>query len=424
MNDNQIVISGTAYYSFNHFYDYWHRWKRIILSKGDKKKLMAILNDSVIPKGFNWEDYAIVRMPYDLLPEGYVDDAQISRTKATSDPARMLNEYYACFAKDSNGFFRRTMIESCVVNKSIITSGGHEIAPYHASLYGNLQKRYVFGIDPASEHDNLAINIIELNGEYRKIVYSWTTNRKTHSKLVQAKLVRETDYFGYCARKIRTLMSRFPTEHIGIDTQGGGVALMEALHDIDKLREGEIPIYPIIDPAKKRDSDNFVGLHIIYPINFASADWTANANYNLRKDLGEKNILFPAFDAALLASVSIENDTTELQFDTLEECMLDIEELKDEIASIVMTSTATGRERWDTPDKLTDGKKGTMRKDRYSALLIANSIGREIYRNPTVEFPDSLHGGFSGQRSQKDLNPRELFWGPAWMNNLYEGLYD
>lgn len=423
-NDNQIIISGTAYYSFNHFYDYWQRWKKIILSRGNKAKLMEILNDSSIPKGFNWKDYAIIRIPYDLLPDGYVDEAQISRTKATSDPSRMNNEYYAVFSKDSNGFFRRAMIEACVTNKPIITVGGHEILPFNASLYGNLQKRYVFGIDPASENDNLAITILELNGEYRKIVYAWTTNRKIHTKLVQEKLVRETDYFGYCARKIRTLMSRFPTEHIGLDTQGGGYALMEALHDVDKLKEGEIPIYPIIDPNKKRDTDNFVGLHIIYPIQFASADWTANANYNLRKDLGEKNLLFPAFDPALLASVTIENDENKIQFDTLEECMLDIEELKDELASIVMTATPSGRERWDTPDKLVDGKKGTMRKDRYSAILIANAIGREIYRNPTVDFPDSTQGGFAGYRSQKDLNPRELFHGQPWLNNLYEGLYD
>ena len=53
-------------------------------------------------------------------------------------------------------------------------------------------------------------------------------------------------------------------------------------------------------------------------------------------------------------------------YDTLEECVLDIEELKDELAMIQMTQTASGRDRWDTPEIVVGaGKKSKMRKDRY-----------------------------------------------------------
>ena len=60
---------------------------------------------------------------------------------------------------------------------------------------------------------------------------------------------------------------------------------------------------------------------------------------------------------------------------------MDIEELKDELASIVHTQTSSGRDRWDTPENRDmEGKKSRSRKDRYSALLMANMVGRMFQR--------------------------------------------
>ena len=39
-------------------------------------------------------------------------------------------------------------------------------------------------------------------------------------------------------------------------------------------------------------------------------------------------------------------------YDTLEQCVMDIEELKDELSMIQMTQTASGRDRWDTPESV------------------------------------------------------------------------
>ena len=65
-------------------------------------------------------------------------------------------------------------------------------------------------------------------------------------------------------------------------------------------------------------------------------------------------------------------------YDTLEDAVMEIEELKDELVTVVVVSvTPEGRERFDTPEIKTDtGKKGRMRKDRYSALVIANMLAR------------------------------------------------
>ena len=37
-------------------------------------------------------------------------------------------------------------------------------------------------------------------------------------------------------------------------------------------------------------------------------------------------------------------------YDTLEECVTDIEELKNELSMIQISQTTSGRDRWDTPE--------------------------------------------------------------------------
>ena len=81
-NDNQIILSGTAYYDFNHFAEYWKKWKSIIQSRGKKSRLRDIFGEDP-PKDFNWKDYSIIRIPYELLPEGFMDASQVARSKAT-----------------------------------------------------------------------------------------------------------------------------------------------------------------------------------------------------------------------------------------------------------------------------------------------------------------------------------------------------
>ena len=80
--DNQIILSGTAYYDFNHFADYWKRWKSIIKSQGKKSRPREIFGEDP-PEDFQWKDYSIIRVPYELLPEGFMDASQVARSKAT-----------------------------------------------------------------------------------------------------------------------------------------------------------------------------------------------------------------------------------------------------------------------------------------------------------------------------------------------------
>ena len=432
---NQAIISGTADYAFKHFASYWKRYKAIVESKGDQRKLEEIFNGE-IPSNFNWKDYSIIRIPYELIPKGFMDDKQVSRAKATIHTGIYNMEYAACFVSDSEGFFRRSLIENCVVSENNPVIIGSEPVIFDAVTQGSPDRKYIYGVDPASEQDNFSIVILEVHPDHSRIVYCWTTNRTNFKERQKTGLVTEHDFYGFCVRKIRNLMKVFPCERIVLDAQGGGVAIEEALHDPSKVSEGEHLIWPIIDPNKSKDTDDQVGLHIIELVQFAKADWTAQANHGLRKDFEDKVLLFPRFDGLTLG-LALDKENKDILsadlnpiYDSLSECILEIEELKNELTTIVMTQTSTGpnaRDRWDTPEvKLPNGKRGRLRKDRYSSLLMANMAARQMSRTLKPMEYDVIGGNL--KQIPNNNQEGEFYKGPSWFtesanNDIYTGIY-
>lgn len=424
--DNQIILSGTASYDFNHFANYWKKWKSIIKSKGERNKLREIFNGDDPPATFDWREYSIIRIPYELLPEGFMDAAQVARSKATVHNGIYQMEFGACFTRDSQGFFKRSLIESCVCSDTepIKDTDGNEIR-FEAKLMGDYEKKYIFGVDPASEVDNFSIVVIEANKDHRRIVHCWTTNRSEHMEKIKKGFATETDFYAYCARKIRDLMRLFPCVHIAMDAQGGGIAVMESLHDKDKLAHGEIPIWPTIDRNKQKPSDNERGLHILEMCQFAKYEWLSEANHGLRKDFEDKILLFPAFDSVSLGISNAEDAIKGRIYDTLENCVMEIEQLKDELSMIQMSQTPNGRDRWDTPEVIIGaGKKSKMRKDRYSALLMANMAGRVLSKMPEQREYE-FYGGFAytPDNSKEKEKSIDDFVGPSWFTENMKDVY-
>ena len=420
---NQIILSGTAYYDFNHFADYWKRYRSIINSKGDKFKLQEVFGQNV-PDDFAWNEYSVIRMPVTSLPDGFMDEGQIERARATIHSGIFQMEYGACFTTDSQGFFKRSLIENCIASEENGLKIKGEEVQFESMLKGNPEKKYIFGVDPASEVDNFSIVVLELNATHRRVVHVWTTNRSQHRDQLKAHLVDEDDFYSYCARKIRNLMRVFPCVEIALDAQGGGIAVMEALHDKDKVQEGELKIWPVIDWDKPKDTDNEQGLHILKMCQFAKYDWLAEANHGLRKDFEDKLVLFPAFDAVSLGLSAEEDSRTGRIYDTLEDCVMEIEELKNELSMIIMTQTNTGRERWDTPQiKVAAGKKSRLRKDRYSSLIMANMSARHYGTKQSVTEYDH-YGGFANRNEpQKKKDDGPLYNGPSWFTENIGDIY-
>lgn len=97
---NQIILSGTMSFNFNHFYTYWRYYKSIILSGGDQKILQKEFPDMTIMNNINPADYCVLRIPYDKIPAGMMDEAILTQGQTTMDPAIFKQEYGCCLYED------------------------------------------------------------------------------------------------------------------------------------------------------------------------------------------------------------------------------------------------------------------------------------------------------------------------------------
>lgn len=407
---NQLIVSGTGYYQFNHFYKTVDTWRKFVHSKGDLRGLRDCFPDGEVPEGFDWEKFCVMRIPYELLPKGMMEEDQINRAKAASHTAIFNQEYGACFSKDSSGFFKASLIQSCVANIENNIKSGDELIHYSPLLKGEAGKSYIYGIDPASEVDNFSVVVLEMHKDHRRVVYVWTTNSSDFKAKRKTGEIDETDYYAYCCRKIRDLMAIFPCAHIALDAQGGGKAIYEGLHNSAQMREGELPMWEFIEPGKPKDSDGERGLHLIELVQFSNYEYVSTANHGMRKDLEDRVLLFPEYSPAMLAIYSRD----------MEENVIEIEELKDELVQIIVERTPSGRERWDTPEiKLEGNKKGRLKKDRYSALLMANMAARRLAQEKVLPAYE-MTGGFAGVGKVQGQNS---YIGPAWLTDKLNDLY-
>ena len=425
---NQSIITGTAGYSFGSFARYFHNYQKIIKSRGDDKALKEILGEKFNKDFFDYRDYSILRIPYNLIPRGFMSDKTIARAKATSTSDSYEREYECIFSKDSQGYFRRSLIEACTASKQNNIVGPDNVPiVFDARITGDLSKKYIYGIDPASEDDNLAIVIIELHENHSRVVYCWTVNKKKFEEKIKAGITHRHDYFQYCADHIRNLMTVFPCVRIMMDAQGGGSTLREAFAN---PRNGEMPIFEVIEKEKAKITDKMQGLHILEMCQFVRKEWTSQANVGLKFDMEKKLLLFPQFDSISLAT-SYEDDVSLLKargidydikhanlYDTKEDCVIEIEKLKEELTTVVYTKTSGGTERWDTPEiKMADGKKGRLKKDRYSALVMANMGARQEANKLAAPPIHSAGWGAVGKPSKHKDQPKSLYQSkPPWYN--------
>lgn len=402
---NQLILSGTTYYKHNHFYTYFNKWRKIISSRGDFESIKEFFPEGEDKENLNWKDYSVIRIPVDLIQAGHMDMAQIGRIKASVNKDIWLREFCTVFSDDSDGFFKRSLIQACSLSKeNQITKGGEEIK-FSPAIYGRQSKKHIFGVDPAYQGDNFAIVILEINGTHRRVVHCWTTQASDHKQRLKDKIITENNYYKYCVRKIRDLMKRFPCAYIALDKGGGGDAIKEAFTETLGLLPGEEAIYPIIDPTEKpQDTDFMQGEHILHIIKFSS-DWVTQANHALKKDMETRDIIFPYHDDVSYVEAEFYDQSmgeAGQLYDTLEDCMSEIEELKNELSTIAISETASGKEHFDTPDKKTAGmKKGRLRKDRYSALLMANMVARDAENLVVRQFATTeniMDGYFSKQK--------------------------
>jgi hypothetical protein len=392
---NQIIYCGTAYYAFNHFAKRYQMWQSIIQSKGDPSLIADIFGgENLVPNNFDYRDYAIICIPHTHLPEGLLDQRQLAHAKAILPRNVYLMEYGAIFVKDSDGFYPRSLIEGCTVgpNKPIETPDG--AVTFTPLMKGQSKRKYVMGIDPAAEKDNLAITMIEVWANHYRVVYCWSVNKKEFIKRKKRGLITDDDYYAYCCSKILDIVRLFNPVRIEMDSQGGGYAISEMLRNKKLLNkdDGDFPIYEVIDFDDPKSTDGETdGRHILHLIAQTN-EFNQEANIALHKSLETRTLLFPAFDSVKMYSAIEAEKAIGITFDTYEDNVFNLEELKNELCTIHMSETATGKERFDTPQVVQPGavegrgRKGRLRKDRYTALLLSHKY---IY-NTDIAQPDNI----------------------------------
>lgn len=416
---NQIIHSGTAYYAFNHFARRHAKWKKIIESKGEIDKVAEIFGGiHNIHTGFDYRDYVIIRVPYNYLPEGMLEPKILAHAQASLPKALFQMEYGACFVSDSDGFFKRSLIESCTtdISNPIITSDGSVI--FTPTMNGVRGRTYVMGIDPAAERDKFAITIIEVWPNHYRIVYCWNINKTEFNKRKVNKLIEDEDFYSYCCRKIRELVKTFNPVRIEMDSQGGGYAIADMLKNKKLLDgdKGDFPIHEIIDFDQPKPTDSETGMHILHLVQ-QSTTFNSDANVALHKSFETRTLLFPAFDVVQFQAALNAEQSMNITCDTFEECIHNIEELKNELCTIQLSMTATNKEKFDTPSVVTgstmEGRqsKGRLRKDRYTSLLLAHKY---IYDNETKPTQTIDYNNVVGNIKMVRSDPSEgMYCGPG-----------
>ena len=431
MGGNQIIMAGTAYYTFNHLYKHFKIRHKLISSGGDFNKMAGMFGDDElsIPKGFDIEDYAIIRIPYTEVPDGLMDQGILNQAKATLTHAQFLCEYCAVFPEDSDGFYKRSIIEACSTNQPVTTKSG-KVVQFNVLRTGEPKRNYVIGIDPAADRDNAAIVLLEQREDHRRIVSCWTINKKKHNEIKQYYKDRgievEGDYYRFIAKKIREFMRNFQVETVIMDKNGGGTGIMEALGSRDTCNSDEYPVFEVIDPDEPKYSDGEKGIHILRMMA-PTMEINSTANHGMLKDFQDKSLLFPMFDTVEVEKAGQLDTLNQVVFDTYEDLLDEIEELKNEICSIVMTGTsATGAERFDTPEVKTEGmRKGRLRKDRYSALLYANYYCRNRDKKDIPQIEYKSVGATKEQGAKLVVDGQPMYRGPGiykfkntdWLNS-------
>lgn len=342
---NKIIYSGTASYRFNHFYKLYEVHRKILDAKfvGDAKLLNQDFQNSdetgiKLEGKIDFRDYAIIQVPYTGIPKGFMDEKQIHQALATMPKALFSMEYECMFPNDSDGFFKRSVINAATPGLE------DENASFGVELSGNSDHEYVMGIDPARKTDNFAISILKLmkDGTVRNIYCDSMRNKNW----VEA------------VRRIRELMRKFNIVRIAVDSGGGGTTVEDLLQTM--TGPGEPPVWRFNEEEHRK----FEGLHILDMVNFTPS-WIAEANYGLAADIEHRKMLFP------YRNLDVDVDeTTDPIWD-------EIDEQINEMCMITVTATKTGIQHFDLPEIQTEASiTNVQRKDRYSALLLAAYAAR------------------------------------------------
>lgn len=338
-SSNQIIITSSGYFTFNHMYDLYKVYRDEML-KGNEK-------------------YAAFRVPYTLLPPGFLDKDNVESAKKEMSSLEFRMEYEAAFIPDTDAFYKASLLEACSA-----TSFSTQVA-------GSPGKSYCLGIDPARSEDSFALAVVEI-GQPAKIVHALEIQKQPFPKMAQT---------------IEDLCTAFNVTHIYMDSQGGGVAIKDILFD----NPTNHPAGPILDPYDEVHQTRS-GRNILTMCNFTS-EFISESNFFALRLLEHRDFLFPS-----IPKDNVPNIAEEESWQT-------IRRMKNQMQSIELTETTTGKHHFDVPK---GGGHGKQKKDLYTAFMLASRCIYDILWTEGLPDDTMHHGGVVRPRMGRDKVSRAM----------------
>lgn len=341
---NRFTGTSTAYYQFNHL---WTRVSKLIEDIYEEKQRRirqglpheqyvvkgGPLNQGQIPARYMSDGKnALCAFPYFDVSEGFLDETSIERQRNLMSSSLFGMEYCCLFPTDSEGFFRRRLLDAARRHRAF----GPALAPRPGM-------KYAIGIDPARTHDRFAIALFEIDTilKHIRLVRVWSYHRQP---------------FPDMHRKVREVVETFHVEWICMDAGGGGTTMMDLLANEDLCPIGQSLILC-------KDEESHLGLDgdlKLELVQFANYEWLKKTHEDLLSDLQHGKVLISAVPPL----------PDEIYVPEMDDADEEITQTLNEMATIV-TSAAGNRLHWDTPTK-------TMRKDRYSAVIIGYYAAKAV----------------------------------------------
>lgn len=350
---NRLILSSSAYYQFNHFYEKYKQYLRYTAE---------FLEDGSPNPEYD-PAYGLYVFDYRDLPEGFMAASVINDAMKTMGVIEFLMEWCAYFPADSDGFFNASLIQQCVNPQLSV-----RLAPIPA-------RRYVMAVDPARTGDYFAISVFEeVEPGLWAMVYCFA------DKGLSTPVMRDI---------IGGIAARFNVAHICIDRGGGGLALVDLLCEPGD-KEGFMPplsnvVIPygqfgLFDEENPGDPKN-----ILDPVA-QSTEVNKELYMGLKSGLETKRIQFAGkVDSFVTGGPLLE---------AAEQAQDHIMAAQRELRAIQMSANNNGTLHFDTP--------GNQPKDRAIVTCLGNYAAKRVTLQTTSEggpLPGgSVSTGVFGQR--------------------------
>lgn len=394
----KVVFLSSASYAFEHLARRFKEWIDLICLDPEK--------DTVKFKEFksSGHGYFISRLSWEAVPPEIINVKEIAEAKRELSESMFNREYGAQFTTDSDGFFRASKMVACTV-----PDGEGPCL----EIVGDPTAEYVLGVDQslsgAQDSDHFAMCLM-------KIVTRQTDGKKlgmvVHSYAVAGGNLK--DHMLY----LFYILTKFNVVYIGVDASGGDeLEFINSCNQSKTFQEKGISLLDIGADFKKTDMTglpaeikrgyNKTAGKIVQKQRFSS-EWQRAANEYLQACFDHGNISFaaklavpgsPGLNRAMNSDISMLSNHEEFkemtpsEFISNQDFLVDL--TKKECSLIQVKISSLGTMGFELPQNLrrTSGAS-RVRKDSYSALLIANwcvkmyteAMAVEIQTGP-VDFP-------------------------------------